>query len=161
MGMDPLTIGLTLSAISTGVNVISSISSGNAQKQTADDNAEIARRNAAQDKDVAVAQAEKIRKAASIQRSAANAALSASGVDLGSGSAVKINEEITKNSEQDAYTAILSGNRSAGSSLQQASMFERSGSNAATAGFLNAGSSLLSGGAAIGKGWKTTAKGDS
>lgn len=155
MGMDPLTIGLTLSAISTGVDVISSISNGNAQKQNAEDNAEIARRNAAQEKDAAVAQAEKIRIAAKRQQSAANAGLAASGVDLNSGSAVKINDFINLNSEQDAYTTILTGTRGAQASLNQASMFSRQGSNAQSAGFLNAGSSLLAGGAAIGSGWKT------
>lgn len=159
-GITATTVLAYAAAGSAVLGAYAAIENGQAAKQTANDNAEIARRNAAQDKDVAVAQAEKIRKAAAIQRSAANASLSASGVDLGTGTAVKINEEITKNSEQDAYTAILSGNRSAGSSLQQASMFETSGKNAANAGFLNAGSSLLSAGAAFGKGWKTTAKAD-
>lgn len=148
-----------LAASSLALGVYSTIQAGSDKKDLANDNAEMARRNAAQTQDAAVAQAEKIRKAAAIQKSQANAGLAASGVDLSSGSSVKINEEITKNSEQDAYTTILNGSRGAASSLQQASMFERSGRNAANASFLNAGSSLLSGGARIGSGWKTSAGG--
>lgn len=154
MGLEAITLQ-TIAAISAaGVGAIAAISSGQQAKETASDNAEIARRNAAQDKDSAIAQAEKIRRVAAIQKSQANAGLAASGVSLGEGTAVKINEEITKNSEQDAYTAILNGSRSANASLQQASMFDSKASNALNSSYLNAGSSLLSAGAKIGKGWK-------
>ena len=157
MGMDPVTITMIASALVAGVSVYSSMEQGKQAKQTADDNAELSRRQGAQETDAAVAQAEKIRRVAALNQSEANAALAASGVSIGEGTALKINEEITKNSEQDAYATILNGTRGASTASAQASMYESAGSNALNAGYLNAGSSLLSAGAAFGKGWKTSA----
>ena len=49
------------------------------------------------------------RKMARIQAGQANAALAASGVEVGEGSAVNINEEIYGNAEEDAVMTILNG----------------------------------------------------
>lgn len=158
-GITATTVLAYAAAASAAFGVYTAIESGKAEEQTADDNAEIARRNAAQDKDAAVSQAQKIREAAARQKAAATASLAGSGVDVGTGTAVTINDEITLNSEQDAFTTILSGSRSAQSSLNQAGMFESQGNNAKTAGYMNAGSSLLSAGASIASGWKSPATG--
>src|SRR5690606_26806172 len=119
---------------------------GKTQEAVAEVNAENARQQAAQQKDTAVAQAEKIRKAAAQQRSEANAALAASGVSVGEGTPVTINDTINLNAEQDAYTAILNGTRNANASLNQAAIFDAQGRDAINSSYLDAGSSLLAGG---------------
>ncbi|AYR23027.1 hypothetical protein RC54_03975 [Herbaspirillum rubrisubalbicans] len=112
---------------------------------------------AAYDKDAAVAQADKIRRAAAQQQSQARAQLAGSGAAVGEGTAVTINDTIDLNANQDAYTALLSGSRSAGTSLRQASAYGQAAADSASASYLNAASSVLATGAAIGKGWKTPA----
>jgi len=129
------------------------------QKSAADDNAELQRRQAAQEKDAAVAQAEKIRKAARQQQAEATANLAASGISVGNGTPIRISNEIYRTSEQDAYQTILGGNRAYQAGQTQSGLLETQGQAAATAGYLNAGSSLLSGAASAYKaGWKTPAR---
>ena len=160
MGLDPLTIGIGLAAAGSVIGAGASIMAGQQQKEAADTQAELTRRQGAQDKDAAVAQAEKIRKAARQQQAEATANLAASGVSVGAGTPLRISNEIYKTSEQDAYQTILSGNRAYGSGATQANMLESSGANAATAGYLNATSSLLGGAASAYKaGWKRPAAG--
>lgn len=147
---------LAIGAVSAGA----AIYAGQQQKATAETNAELTRRQAAQEQDAAVAQAEKIRKAGRQQQAEATANLAASGVSVGSGTPVRISNEIYKNSEQDAYQTILSGNRVYAAGQAQAGLLDAAGSAAATTGYLNAGTSLLS---AAGKtfkpGWKTPSTG--
>lgn len=149
-------IEVALLAAGTALAAGSAIYGGIQQKQAADTQAELTRRQAAQNADTAVAQADKIRKAARQQQAEATANLAASGVSVGSGTPIRISNEIYKTSEQDAYQTILSGNRAQASGDIQAGMLETAGQNAATAGYLNAGSSLLSGAASAYKaGWRT------
>jgi len=147
--------GLELLAIAgTAVSAGTAIMSGQQAKETADVNAELQRREGEADKDAAVAQAEKIRKAQKYAIGAANAATAASGAAIGEGSALRINEQIYKDSEEDAYSTLLTGTRQQRTANDQASITRSQGRNAETAGYLNAGASVLSGGAQIAKGWK-------
>jgi hypothetical protein len=139
----------TAAVISAG----SAIYSGNKQKQAADANAEMSRRAGNQEADAAVAQAEKIRKAGRAATGRANAAMAASGVSIGEGTPIRIGEEIYKDSEDDAFSTLLTGTRRKQSSYDQAGIMESEGRAARTAGYLNATSSLLSTGAKYG-GWK-------
>jgi hypothetical protein len=134
----------------------SAIYAGAQQEKAADTNAELARRQGDQDADAAVSQAEKIRKAARSQAGEANAAMAASGVAIGEGTAVRINEDIYKNSEDDAYSVLLTGTRRRQSANDQAGILNAQGNAAMTAGLINAGSSVLSMGARSG-GWKSKA----
>jgi nicotinamide mononucleotide (NMN) deamidase PncC len=145
MGVEALTLAVVAgSAISAG----SALMQGQQAKQTADVNAELARRQGEADKDAAVAQAEQIRKAARYQIGAANVAAAGSGIQIGEGSAGIVNEGIAQRSENDAYMTILSGTRRQSSANNQASLYETQGSNAVT-------SSLLAAGGAVANGWKT------
>lgn len=154
MGLDPLTLGIGLAVASSVVGAGAAVMSGQQQKEAAETNAELTRRQAAQEKDAAVAQAEKIRKAARQQQAEATANLAASGISVGSGTPIRISNEIYKTSEQDAYQTILSGTRAQTAGGIQAGMLETAGQNAATTGYLNAGSSLLGGAASAYKaGW--------
>lgn len=142
---------------SAAVGATSALYSADTAQNTAEANAEMAKRQGAQDADAAMAQAEKIRKAGAAQASRANAALAASGVAVGEGTPVRINEEIYKNAEDDAYSTLLTGTRRQRSSKDQASFLMAEGDAAKTGGYLNAGASLLSSGASYGK-WQTSQK---
>lgn len=117
---------------------------------------------AAADADAARAQAQleagKIRKAGERQRSAAIASMAAAGVDSNVGTAEIINKEITAGAEEDALLAVFGGSTSARRLNAQGQAARIEGSNAARAGFLNAGSTALRAGAAFGKGWRSTVK---
>ena len=138
----------------------SAIYSGVQQKHVADANAEMTRREGNQQADAAVAQAEKIRRAGQAAASQANASLAASGVAIGEGTAVRINEQINKDSENDAFNTLLTGSRRQRAASDQAGMLQYEGNAAQTAGYISAGASLLSSGANYGK-WKTSQKGAS
>lgn len=147
-------IEVALLAAGTALAAGSAIYGGIQQKQAADTQAELTRRQTAQEADAAVAQAEKIRRAGRQQQAEATANLAASGVSVGSGTPIRIGNEIYRTSEQDAYQTILSGTRAQTAGNIQAGMLNTSGSNAMTSGLINAGSSLLSGAAATYKaGW--------
>lgn len=149
-------IEVALLAAGTALAAGSAIYGGIQQQQAASTQAELTRRQSAQEADAAVAQAEKIRKAARQQNAEATANLAASGVSVGSGTPIRISNEITRTSEQDAYQTILSGRRAYDSGISQAGMLNASGDNAMTTGLLSAGGSLLSGAASTYKaGWRT------
>lgn len=154
MGIEVGVLAAYAAVASAVVGAGAAIYSGQKQQEAADNSAELARRQAAQEADAAVAQAEKIRKATRQQNAEATANLAASGISVGSGTPIRISNEIYKTGEQDAYQTILSGNRAYQAGQTQAGLLETQGQAAATAGYLNAGSSLLSGAASAYKaGW--------
>lgn len=142
---------------STAVSTVGAVYSGMQQKDIADDNAELARRQGEADKDAAIAQAGKIRKATRQQAGQATAALASSGVSVGEGTALRINEQIYRDSEEDAYNTILTGTRRQATSNAEAGILRQEGRNAQTAGLINAGSSVLAGGAKVGQ-WRASQK---
>ncbi|AZS78843.1 GNAT family N-acetyltransferase [Achromobacter spanius] len=99
---------------------------------------------AAQVRQAAKEQAEKIRKAGRTVQSQARAAYGASGVSVDVGTPVEVGEQIEQDAESDAYAAILSGRRQAKNLDYQADMTRRHGSSAAAAGNTAATASLLS-----------------
>ena len=100
-----------------------------------------------------MAQAEKIRRAGRAAASQANAAMAASGVAIGEGTALRINEQIYKDSEDDAFSTLLTGARRQRTANDQAGLMAYEGRSARTAGFLNAGATVLSSAGSYGK-WK-------
>jgi hypothetical protein len=137
------------------VGTTAAIYSGQVQKETAEVNAELQRREGDAAKDAAVAQAEKIRKAARAQEGQANAALAASGVAIGEGTPIVINEKINQDAEEDAYNTLLTGSRQQRTAGDQAGLTRFQGQAAANASYLNAASTVLSTGASYGQ-WKTS-----
>ncbi|HDX8826351.1 TPA: hypothetical protein RQO33_000267 [Klebsiella michiganensis] len=130
------------------------VASGQQQKKMANYQAAQAEADAEASKAAAKVEAERIRKAGRQQASAANAALAASGVETGEGTALRVTSGITGDAEQDAYQTILNGVSSSNRLQAQAQADRISGSNAATAGNISAGSSLLSAGGTAYDGWK-------
>jgi hypothetical protein len=147
---------------STLLVVSAAVSAGSAiyQGQQAEDMADYQNAQAQADANAAQGDAEvqamQIREAGKRQRSAAIAAQTASGVDIGSGTAELINTEITKESEQDAISTILSG-RYRGQQLSNQGAFAKiKGNNAATAGYVSAAGTALNAGASANGGWKSS-----
>lgn len=102
-------------------------------------------------------EAMRIRKAAKAQRSQATAAAAASGIDVNSPTALRIDEEIVKNSEEDAALTILGGRDRAARMGQQAhadrnaaSLARQTGRQQQTATLLSAAGSMTN----YGQGWK-------
>lgn len=111
---------------------------------------------AGQEEDAAAAQAERIRKAARSQVGEARAALSASGVSSDEGSALKIQEDIIKDSESDALATILTGQRRGSTLSDNAVNARRQGAAAKRAGQIGAVGTVLSSAGSYGRasGWK-------
>ncbi|HAU5050467.1 TPA: hypothetical protein JD053_01020, partial [Klebsiella michiganensis] len=145
-----------------GASVLSAggaVYSGQQQKKMANYQAAQAEADADASQKAARVEADRIRKAGREQAAAANASLAASGVETGEGTALRITSGITEDSEQDAYQTILNGANSASRLQAQAQADRITGSNAATAGNISAGSSLLAAGGTAYDGWKKAKEG--
>lgn len=118
-----------VSAVGTGLSVISSIQSGKAEAKAAQYNADTARAEA-QSRETAQ------RTAAQRQLGSIRAGVSKSGATM-AGTPLAVLSESASNAEIDALNTRYSGQR-------EASLYEARGRNAKTAGYLRAGTSLLS-----------------
>ncbi|WP_065760234.1 hypothetical protein [Pseudomonas defluvii] len=129
----------------TAMSAYSSVQQGRQAKLTADaqsDQAQIDADNAAS---AAVVQADRIRKMARIQAGEANAALAASGVEVGAGTAVNINEEIYKNAEEDAAMTIFNGENQRKRGYVDASNISLAGRQAQSSANMQAAGTVLGG----------------
>lgn len=145
--------GIELMIASTAMQAFGAISQGNQRKQQADYQAAQAEADAQAAREQAGVDADRLRKAGQRQRSQAIAQLAGSGVDVGSGTALKIDQEITRGAEQDAQTTLLTGGYRADNLNQNAALLRLSGDNAKTAGYMGAAGSLLAGAGKIKSGW--------
>ncbi|HBY9734810.1 Uncharacterised protein [Klebsiella pneumoniae] len=147
--------GVEIAAI--GASVLAAggaVYSGQQQKKMSNYQAAQAEADAEASRKAARVEADRIRKAGREQAAAANASLAASGVETGEGTALRITSGITGDAEQDAYTTILNGMNTGARYNAQAQADRLSGRNAATSGYINAGSSLLSAAGTGYSGWK-------
>lgn len=146
-------------AASAVYGAYSSVQSGKQAQLNVDAQADQAALDAQTEKSAAQVQAERIRKLARIQASEANAALAASGVEVGEGTALNINREIYENAEEDAALTMFGGSNRAqrlnvdAANYRTAGRFERSQANG------QAGATLLSTAGSMASGWKTSAGG--
>lgn len=150
---DPLTVGL----VAGGASLLSgagAVFSGLQQKKMGDYQAAQAEADAQAAQAQARVEADRIRKAGKAQAAQANASLAASGVETGEGTALRITSGIAGDAEQDAYQTILNGYNQSSRLNAQAQADRIGGRNAATAGFIQGGSSVLAGGAKVYSGWK-------
>lgn len=134
---------------------------GEQQKKAADANADQAEADAAAAAGAAEVEARKIREATRRQQGEAQAALASSGVQVGIGTAELIQQDIAQRGEEDALTTILNGRNRGRLMGREAEALRIGGRNARTAGYLNAGSSLISGYSAYGRasGWRQNGPG--
>lgn len=157
--MAPAIPFLALAATAVGTAV--AVQGQQTQGRQAEANAKFANDQAAADAKAeagyAQIEAERIRRAGKKQRSEAVAAAAASGVDVNSPTAVKIDKEITSNSEQDAYLTLVGGGDRAARLQQggQAAMIE--GKSARRAANYQSAATLISAAGTMsnnGQGWK-------
>lgn len=88
-------------------------------------------------------QADQMRRAGARQRAAARADLAASGVDVGEGSAVQIDRQMTTDVEHDAILTTLDGQARAANAYGEGAALRVRGRQAARAGYINAGATAL------------------
>lgn len=138
---DPVT--MTFAA----VQAAGSISQGIGARRAADSQAAQYELQAATERDNAQAEAENIRREGSAARGGTLAALAGSGVTVGQGSALEAERKVVDDYLHDEYMAILTGDRRAGAMQETARQTRKAGRDAMRAGFINAGTSLLSAGA--------------
>lgn len=93
----------------------------------------------------ALVEAERIRKASKAQRAKAVAAAAASGIDVSSPTALKIDHEIVANAEEDAQLTILQGTDRAARLNQQATADRTAASVTRSANRINQAATLIGG----------------
>lgn len=136
-------------ALSTGLSISGQLAKGQADRAAAKAEARAAENLAAQARDAAVQEAMQIRKAGERTRGAARAALAASGIDVNSGTAITIEDEIGSSSEISAYRKLLTGDREATSLQDKAAIARARGKNAMSASILGSVSTGLQGWKAV------------
>ena len=141
--------GLVLAAAGTAVSTYASIASASAQKKSAEYSAAVERNAAATAHQQAEFDAQQIRDKTRRLVSSQRAAFSASGVDPNSGSAFDVQSDTKTQGEMEALIAIYTGRSASTAHMSQSRLDSMRASYAGSAGYLGAGSSLLTGGANI------------
>lgn len=98
-------------AISAATSIAGQIQQGRAAKAAGDVDERLSVLQARQTEDQALQEADRIRRDARKTTGAARAQLAASGVDVNSGTALTIEDEIEHDSERDAHMTLLTGKR--------------------------------------------------
>lgn len=142
----------------TAYSVYSSEQAGKQAKYNAEAQSEQSQNDADNAASAATVQADRIRRLARNRASEANSALAASGVQVGEGTAVNINEEIIGNAEEDATMTILNGQRQQRQGYVDASNTTLAGAQAQSSYRGQAVGSALSGGAQAYSGWKAATR---
>lgn len=143
----------------TAYSVYSSQQAGKQAQLTADAQAEQSQKDADAAASAATVQADRIRRLARNQASEANAALAASGVEVGEGTAININEEIIGNAEEDAVLTIFNGQNQKARGQVDASNYRLAGAQSRSAANTASLGSVLEGGGKLADiGWKASAR---
>lgn len=155
---DPVT---ALAVAGTGLQVVGQVKQGRAAQRQADQDAARMEYQAAIEQDNAIATSEQIRRQGVRDRGQTVAAIGASGVKIGDGSALDAEREVMTDAETDAYLAILNGDRAARGLRSDAAATRRAGREARRASQIGAFSSLLSAGSQglRASGWRSAGPG--
>lgn len=132
---------------------------GQTQKEFAEYEAKQAEADARTEAGVAEVEAARIRKAAAFARAEAAAGAAVSGINVGSGTSLAINRDITERAEEDAFLTIAGGADRAARGRADASLSRARGRAAARAGQLGAASQGLKAAGTAYTGWKTHQQG--
>ncbi|MCA8323281.1 hypothetical protein [Burkholderia cepacia] len=130
---------------------------GTAAEQAAQFNAQQELMQADQTQAAGYQQAKRIRDQGRSTVGQANAALAASGVNVGTGTANDVRQRIGQNTETDALNTILSADTKAQAMRGQAQMTLAAGQQQQRAGNMGALGSVLSGASKFITGWKSLA----
>lgn len=132
-------------AIGMGMSMVGQLAQGRATRKAMEAQALQDERLAAQQRDAAQQEADRIRRAGKKSQGAARAALAKSGVDVNAGTSLLIEDEIGAESEKDARMTLLTGRRQSDASLFSADQARARGRNAQRASQLGAISTGLQG----------------
>ncbi|MGH8381745.1 hypothetical protein [Pseudomonas sp.] len=147
-------------AAATVYSVYSTQQAGKQAQLNANAQSEQAQLDADAAASAATVQADRIRRLARSQASQANAALAASGVEVGEGTALNINEEIYANAEEDAALTIFNAQEAKKRGYVDSSNLALSGKQARSAANAQSIGTVLSSGAQAGMAWKASAAGN-
>jgi len=152
---------VTTSVVMAGANAYGQIQSGNMAGKQAQMQAMQSDWLAEQAHDDGLRQAAIIRRAGARQVSESNAAYAGAGVSVGQGSALDLERQTMREVQQDAFQAILNGDRQARGLQLEGVNARTQGSMARTAGRINAATSLMSSASAGLKssGWRSNGPG--
>lgn len=139
-------IALALTAVGTGVGTYAAVQQGNAADDAAKFNAKVAQNEAQNEATRTAFEASQIRRKNLIRSGDQRAAYAKAGVDL-SGSATDVLFDTGIQGELEAMGALYGGAMASASLRSRARLSVLEGQNAQTAGYLSAGSTLLTGGA--------------
>jgi hypothetical protein len=137
-------VGAVAAIAGTAMSAMGSIQQGQAQKQAADYNAQVANQNARAALDVSTQQQEEARRQGDLALGEATASIGQAGVGYG-GSAAEVMRQNYINDSLNQLNIRYSGEAQAQGFRQQADLLKYEGSQAQTAGYLGAGTALLSG----------------
>lgn len=132
---------------STAVAAFSAIQQGNAAKQAADYNATISMQNAGIARSDAQAQATQIERENLLRLGSIRAAQGKAGGAAGAGSILDVLGDVAAQGELDKQFALYEGEQRARGYTNTANLDTFSGKQARTAGYMKAGTELLSGAA--------------
>lgn len=130
--------------VGAGMQASSAISSGITAKGNANLQAGDLEYQAAVERDNAQQQAAAIRKQGQRDRGSTVAAVAASGVKIGEGSAGDAERQVVQEALTDERLALLRGDQQSRQLKARAEITRRAGRDALRAGYLNAGASLMS-----------------
>ncbi len=149
---DPLT---AIAAVGTAVSAAGAISSGMAQANAANYDAAVDRNNAIQAQQAADEQAVVSQQQTTSKLAQQKVDYAASGVDVGQGTPLDVFSDTATKGKLDALTLRYGGQVQGLRDTSAATLAQYQGSAAETAGFLNAGGTLLTGGAKVAQasGW--------
>jgi hypothetical protein len=137
-------IGTALSAAGAVAGAAGSIAAGNQAAAVGEYNAKVAENNAVAARQQAAYEAgitrDRVRQVIGAQRAAA----AASGLDVQSGTPVAVLGDTAEQGELDVLARLYSGEAAATASQNDATMFRAQGRAQRQAGFINAGTNLLS-----------------
>ncbi|MGE8691348.1 MAG: hypothetical protein ACN6PJ_29670 [Achromobacter sp.] len=141
MGIETIALGAL--AGSSVLGAIGSIGQGGQQADLANAQARQLENQAAAERDSAVSAAERVRRAGRRQQAEAESSYAASGVSIGTGTPVRVNDQIGSDAETDAYTAILDGERRGRTLDYEARAARQAAKNARSGGAGGALTSIL------------------
>lgn len=151
-------IAVATAVAGTAYSAYSSQQAGKQASLNADAQSEQAQLDANNAASAANVQADRIRRLARSQASEANASLAASGVEVGAGTAVNINEDIIGNAEEDAAMTIFNGQNAKKRGSVDAANISLNGKQAQSSANSQAVSSVLAGGSSAYFGWKAATR---
>lgn len=149
---------VVMMAVGTGVSVMSQQQAAKDQQEAANEQAKLRINEAAAEADARNAQAANIRKLAKAQRGEAKTSLAASGVKLGDGTALEVDKSIAQGGEEDALSALLSGQRVVKTADREAQSLIKAGNNARSNANMQSAATVLQSAGSVASGWKTSAK---